>query len=164
MIITQKRLRELFHYDPETGIFTRKVTRRRGAIGAEPGTIKKGRRVIKIDDREYFAHRLAWLYIHGVFPAKVIDHRDGNPLNNRLSNLRDVPQCGNAQNLRHPNKNNKSGFLGVSPVGKAGKFAAQIKPSGSRTPKTLGIFDTPEAASDAYLVAKKLLHPYQTIA
>lgn len=162
--ITQDRLKQLFSYDPLTGIFKRIVTRRRGAAGAEPGFIKNGRRQIRVDGRAYLVHRLAWLYMHGSFPSLLIDHINGDPMDNRIANLREVTPSGNQQNLRRPNKNNTSGFLGVSYIRRDRKFLAQIKVDGSRKSKRLGYFETAEEASSAYLRAKKELHPFQTIA
>jgi hypothetical protein len=49
----------------------------------------------------------------GEFPD-VIDHKDGNRLNNKWSNLRSVTLKENAQNVR-PSKNSSSGVVGVSP-------------------------------------------------
>lgn len=95
----------------------------------------------------YPAHRVIWKLAYGKDPENVIDHIDGNPANNSLENLRDVPVFMNAQNrIRTKRK-----YLGVI-----------IGPRESRAVITrngriydLGMYDTPEEARDAFLAAKK---------
>jgi len=48
----------------------------------------------------HLAHRLAWLYMAGAWPSGVIDHMNGDPSDNRWSNLRDVTQAENNANRR----------------------------------------------------------------
>jgi hypothetical protein len=130
-MITQARLKELLHYDPDTGVFTWKVrSAKRIHIGDVAGCVaKRGRRhyrSIKVDGELIGAHRLAWLYSSGSFPANHIDHIDGNGLNNSLSNLRDVTLTENLRNSRL-SSNNKSGFNGVHFDETAGKWRATIR-------------------------------------
>lgn len=117
MTITQEELKRLLHYDPMTGIITRKIsTANRIKVGDIAGWIKisNGKSYIRmsISNRLYLAHRLAWLYITGSFPNGEIDHVNGNGLDNRFSNLRDVMSADNMLNKRIY-KNNKSGATGV---------------------------------------------------
>jgi hypothetical protein len=110
-MITQTRLKELHHYDPNTGIFTNI------RLGSASGTILKkdngkSYRRIKIDDQIYGAHRLAWLYVHGDMPKHEIDHKDGCGTNNAISNLRCSTRRDNSKNRRLDNRN-KTGFNGV---------------------------------------------------
>jgi hypothetical protein len=156
--LTAERLRELLNYDPETGVFTNRVTRGSMAIiGAVAGHIAANFYVqIRLDDKLYYGHRLAWLYTTGSWPANVIDHKDLNPSNNRFSNLRDVPQLLNQQNRRVPMRNGTTGFLGVYLNKRRNHYCSQIRVKG-RT-KYLGAFATPEAAHSAYVVAKRKLH------
>lgn len=60
----------------------------------------------------YLGHRLACLYTYGFLPEGVIDHIDGNGLNNRMSNLRAVDSATNGRNSKL-SKNNTSGVNGV---------------------------------------------------
>lgn len=111
--ITQKRLKEVLHYDPDTGIF-KSIIGRKGikCIGAELGHI--GRYVkIAIDKKRYYAHRLAFLYIEGYFPENDVDHIDRDKLNNKWSNLREVSRRCNLRNC-DIRETNKSGITGVS--------------------------------------------------
>ena len=165
--LTQARLKELLQYDPETGVFTRRIAtgyRGRYKAGTVAGSLEKdsGYILIGVDGVQYRAHRLAWLYTHGSFPAHGIDHKDTIRSHNWLSNLRPATQSQNGQNLRTPKASNKSGFLGVclsTPLGD--KWKATIKVNGKY--KFLGVFQTPEEASAAYLSAKRKYHPFQTL-
>lgn len=91
---TQDRLKELFHYDPETGLFVRKTTfhpgpkdRKYGRVGA--GRISElGYVLLMIDDTNYIAGQVAWAYVHGAWPHARIKYIDGDKINNRISNIR----------------------------------------------------------------------------
>lgn len=148
-MITQEQLKQILNYDPETGIFTWKISPRRAV---HPGTVAgsengHGYRQIFYRGKTYLSHRLAWLYVHGSLPPSDIDHVDGNGLNNAITNLR---LCTKTQNMgnRKPNKNNTSGYKGVSWDKRKKKFRAQIRQSGKC--KFLGYFDTIEQAAEAY--------------
>lgn len=113
-MLTQEILKDTLIYDAETGIFTWKENnfkKRKGKkAGYQDTKIKYIR--IKLFGKLYLAHRLAWLYVHGEFPEKYIDHINQIKTDNRLSNLRAVDDVGNLRN-RARQKNNKSGFNGV---------------------------------------------------
>jgi hypothetical protein len=105
--ITQEYLMSIADYDPDTGIITRKD--RKGSNGSIDAY---GYLIIKIKGEQYKAHRLAWLYVHGEFPSNVIDHINGDKLDNRIENLRDVPQAINVRDTkREPNKD--TGEVGI---------------------------------------------------
>ncbi len=155
--ISAARLREVLSYDPETGRFTRKIDSRRGRAkaGDIAGSIEcTGYAAIWVDGVKYLAHRLAWLYVTGEWPADLIDHINGFRADNRIGNLRQADNWTNQQNLGGPKGNNTSGFLGVS-RSKA-RWKAEIRAFGVR--KHIGTFDTPQEAHSAYLLAKKVLH------
>jgi len=162
MNITQERLKELLGYDPLTGIFIWKVSGYRLKIGRIAGGFHStGYWGIMLDGKPYQAHRLAWLYIYGMWPIGVIDHRDHDKANNRIDNLRDVTKSINSQNTIHARKNNSLGMLGASFHKENGKYKAQIQIDGKK--KHLGYFNTPIEAHAAYLGAKRELHPGCTI-
>jgi hypothetical protein len=69
-------------------------------------------RLVRIGNRIYREHRMVWLLMNGSLPSKNIDHIDGDGLNNRIENLRDVSYSDNQKN-RKLNENNKSGHVGV---------------------------------------------------
>lgn len=155
---TSQRLRELFHYDPDSGVFVRRVrTSPKAPAGSIAGTKAVNTYVlICVDGVQFFAHRLAWCYVHGNEPAQVIDHIDGNPANNRIDNLRDVAQSVNVENKTTTRSDNSSGVTGVTFVPHAGRYRARIRVRGQRI--EIGYFDTSKEAGAAYLLAKKRLH------
>jgi hypothetical protein len=103
---------------------------------------------------------LVWLWVNGSWPIGEIDHIDGDKLNNRIANLRDVDRATNTQNSKKARRNNKSsGLLGSYKSGN--RWQAQIRING--VCMTLGSFGTPEEAHAAYLGAKRLFHPGCTI-
>jgi len=161
--ITQQQLMELLKYDAHSGVFIWLVDRgRKAKAGAVAGCIRPdGYRSIIICGRSYRAHRLAWLYVHGKWPVLDIDHLNGNGDDNRIANLRDVTTSVNCQNQRRATVKNVSGVLGVSFHKRTGKYQAKIKLDGKSI--YLGLFATPELAGDAYLQAKRSLHPGCTI-
>jgi hypothetical protein len=159
-VITESDLRKRFHYDELNGIFTYKVKPcQRMHVGDEAGYTQHGYRNIVISGKTYKAHRLAWLYVYGVWPEQCIDHINGDRGDNRISNLRCATISENSQNQRKAKKSNKTGFLGVSPRGR--RFKAQISVSGNL--KVIGIFDTPEEAHFAYVQRKREIHAACTI-
>jgi len=161
-VLTAERLRELLHYDPETGVFTWLVDRRPTIKAGDVAGCKNGIGyiVIKIDAVLYAAHRLAWLMMEQSWPTRNIDHINGIRNDNRWGNLRDAAQRINIQNRRSANANNKLGVLGVYKSRRGEQFEASIY-SGRKI--ILGLFDTPEEAHQAYLEAKRKLHEGCTI-
>jgi len=151
-------LRATLNYDHLTGLFTWAVRRKGGrGIGKKAGFIMSHGYVgICIGGRDYTAHRLAWLHVHGVWPTANIDHINGNRSDNRIANLRDVNQSVNMQNVYAPKSNNKSGYRGVSWHKQRNKFTARIKVDGKY--RSLGLHDSAEAAAAAYMKSKRALH------
>lgn len=160
--LTAQRLRELLQYDPETGVFTRLISRQgyRAQAGDVAGCkTAEGYIRISVDQRIYPAHRLAWLFMHGVLPTGDIDHIDGDKANNRIENLRDVSTSVNMQNQRRAQPRNASGYLGVTRHGN--RFEASIKLNGVN--RYIGSYATPEEAHASYMAEKRRIHPGCTI-
>lgn len=161
MSLTLKRVRELLDYDPETGVFRWRIDRHpgngtRNRAGDVAGTIKNKSSewpylVIWVDGVLHRAHRLAWFYMTGEWPAEVVDHIDGNGLNNAWSNLRSCRQQQNNGNHKRLNKHNTSGFRGVTWKRDKRKWKAFINRDDRQY--HLGYFDTAEAAYEAYKAA-----------
>ena len=113
--LTQKELKRQLYYNPETGVFNRKVSNSSSVnIGDVAGSLTlSGYVLVGVDSKRYLAHRLAWLYVEGFFPVNIqIDHINRIKTDNRWCNLRVVsPQC----NARNSNKQytNTSGVTGV---------------------------------------------------
>lgn len=158
-MISQIELKRILNYDANTGIFTRLIANRHLKIGSVPGYKNKlGYVVIKIMGDRYLSHRLAWIYVYGVIPNKFIDHINGNPSDNRIVNLREASHAQNMQNQLKPQKNNSSGYLGVYLQKNSNKYRADIKLNGKTI--HLGVFDTAELASKAYLEKKSKIHQF----
>ena len=156
-MLTQTEFKSRFKYDPDTGLFTRIKCFHSRYIGEAVGCIDKdGYLIINISKKLYKAHRLAFLYMTGSFPASTVDHIDRNKINNKWENLRDVSMSVNKQNMVNARKGNSTGFLGVSFCNTYKKFVAGIKVNGKR--KQIGYYATPELAHTAYLATKKVLH------
>ena len=117
-MITQKELKRILYYDPLTGCFIRKIaTGKRWKIGEIVGTITTngGKKYLKliINKKNYYAHRLAWLYMTGSFPKDQTDHWDGNGLNNKWNNLSEATNQINSKNHRL-RIDNTTGYVGIS--------------------------------------------------
>ncbi len=153
--LTAGYLRSILDYDPETGIFTRKVRTSNsvkvgGIAGSQNGD---GYLLIMLQSRLYQAHRLAWLYMHGEWPKDQIDHINRNRSDNRIANLRDVSHKQNQQN-KSKQSNNKSGYPGVSWYKRYSKWRARIRHNQKLI--HLGYFDDLEDAVAARKAAEKL--------
>jgi hypothetical protein len=149
--LTQRRLKELLSYDPDTGIFTWLISGRRILFGSKAGHIESNGYIrIGIEGKRYQAHRLAWLYQFGHFPEYELDHIDLNGSNNKIENLREANRRNNAAN-RAVMSNNRLGVKGVyfAGEGRAKPYRAVI--TVNKAPKKLGYFATAEEASAAHL-------------
>jgi hypothetical protein len=157
MKLTQARLRELVDYDAATGAFTRKVacgrwSRIPAGSNAEHQA-GRGYRCVHIEGTDHPCHRLAWLYVYGQWPSGVIDHINGDPGDNRISNLRDVDQSANMRNIKRATRRSKSGVLGVRVLGNCYQALVTFR----RKVIYVGSFRSAEEAHNAYLAAKAAL-------
>jgi len=152
--LTADELRDFVTYDPETGLFTRKHSRRRWKAGTIlTGTHDRhGHIRIQIGPRVHAAHRLAFLYMTGGWPPQDIDHINGVRDDNRWANLRPASRADNLRNMKP--KPNKTGLKGVTL--NAGRYAAHIR--FNYVSHYLGRYDTPEEAHAAYVEAAHRLH------
>lgn len=152
--LTASRLRDLLHYDPETGVFTWvRPTSNRVKPGSQCQTIGPlGYIVIGVDGVRHYAHRLAWLYMTGGFPVEMIDHSNGRKTDNRWRNLR---AASKSQNMRNAGQraNSTSGYTGVGWHKRSAKWRAYIELDGKSV--HLGLFDSAEEALVARETAAK---------
>lgn len=151
MMVDQSELHRQLDYNPETGVFRRKLsTAQRVKVGDIAGSISSttGYLRIMINGKRYLAHRLAWLYVFGSLPDCDVDHVDGCKTNNRIANLRLATRSQNIANAGH-RKNNRLGLKGVHRT-RTGNYAAQIRVDGKKM--HLGRYDCPAAAHLAYVV------------
>lgn len=145
--LTQEYLKSILHYDPLTGLWTWLCDRGyKIKEGAKAGrTLQTGYVSIGINNKQYLAHRLAWLYMTGNWPKDMIDHKNRIKNNNVWSNLREAT---NAENMRNTDfrKNNTTGKRGVR--FHQGKYVANARIDGKNI--YIGIYDTLEEASEAF--------------
>jgi hypothetical protein len=148
-MITQDELKELLHYDPETGVFTWKVNRGNQVNdGFVAGNMDgDGHLQISINKKKYKAHRLAWLYMTGKWPKEHIDHINGVKDDNKFFNLREATNQENCIN-RGKGKNNTSGYKGVSWNSGQKKWQANARLNYKL--RHLGYFNTAEEAFESY--------------
>lgn len=153
--LTQAELHAMLDYRPETGEF---IWRTRNDVrpqwnGRYAGKLAGYAREatgggwywsVRIHDWPFHAGPLAWFYVTGSWPSHLIDHKDGDGLNNRWANLRPATQSQNGAN-RGPSKNNRSGFKGVSMDD--GRYRATFRG------KFLGYRDTAKEAAALYAEA-----------
>jgi hypothetical protein len=126
--LTQIELKRQLHYDPKTGEFTWLISNGpRVKVGDIAGCLNNyGYICIGINGKSYKAQRLAYLYMEGYFPEYEIDHKFGIRDDNRWSKIQHVTPTCNRQNQK-VNKNNKSGFTGVSWSGQRKKWVGKIR-------------------------------------
>lgn len=157
--IQQNEAKKVLSYCPNSGIFRWKNPSKFHAekIGLIAGTtaFSRGKEYVSIGLMGCVvkAHRLAWLFVYGYWPT-MIDHINGNSLDNRISNLVECTPTMNCQN--HTKSINGSGL----PVGvrntKNGKFQARIKKD--KINIHLGTFNTADEASFAYTQKRIGIH------
>lgn len=159
-MITQTRLKQLLRYSSKTGKFFWLVSWGRGSCvnggaryGKCAGCLGKRCWDIRVDGKLYRAHRLAWMYVYGKFPKGDIDHKNGNPLDNRITNLREATRVQNSGNSK-VHEDNKNGIKGVT----KNKFSWVAQIGKNYTTIYLGSYKTPKAAHAAYRKAAKKLH------
>ena len=154
-MITQELLKKRYHYDRRTGVFTRLFSR----AGAVKGTVvttnhgPSGHLQIVIAGKKYPPASLAWLYVYGVYPKCVVDHKDLNPKNNKIKNLRLATPQQNACN-RPLRKDNTSGHKCIREV--RGRYRVIVTAKQSR--QHVGYFGTLKEAIAARNKALKKLH------
>ena len=103
MTIDAARLRSILHYDPLTGTWTWIACGKPQHNGKRADCFrdkKKTYRIVTIDRKKYYAHRLAWLYMTGDWPDGDLDHKDLNKSNNIWDNLR--PTTDSLNNANKP--------------------------------------------------------------
>ena len=147
-MIDAAAVRRLLDYDPDTGVFRWREHSNVNYVGAVAGcSMGSGYRRLGIAGKRYYEHRLAWLYVHGVWPTNQIDHINNVKDDNRICNLREATVSQN-----HANKSKYKGEL-LKGVKKHyhGKFSARIQVNNKE--QYLGIYDTEEQAHAAYCEA-----------
>jgi hypothetical protein len=149
--LTQELLRSLLTYDPANGTFTwirSMLNHRPDLVGTLAGSEgDRGYLAVQIGGTRYFAHRLAWLYIHGFMPS-MIDHINGNRSDNRIENLRIANKSTNSVNTGLSRRNTTGAKGLMRGRGKDDAFYARIVKNGKTI--HIGKFPTKDEAAHAY--------------
>lgn len=146
-MVTKERLNEMFEYKDGELFWKIKTKRPQQKIGDRAGTfIGDGRRYVSVDGVRYGEHRVIYFMHHG-YTDLFIDHRDRNPNNNRIDNLRAATKGQNEQNTEK-RATNTSGYKGVSFNKRKSKWRATIAVNGKQ--KSLGYHSSPDVAFAAY--------------
>lgn len=152
--LTAERLREVLDYDPSSGAFRwRAFKGSKAPAGSVAGhwRAELGYVMIGVDGTRHWAHRLAWLHVHGTWPPAGLDHINRRKGDNRMANLREAGPSLNSLNVVAPRAGRKHQLpLGVYVSGR--KYYAKIMVD--RRTRHLGMFETPQEASAAYVRAK----------
>lgn len=149
--LTHDRLIQVMEYDAKTGLFRWKIKLGKGHVGEVAGSPDNvGYIRIMIDGERFLAHRLAWFYVRREWPKHQIDHINVNNSDNRYENLREATQQQNQAN-RGLQRNNSTGYKGVSFNKRQNKFFARIKINNKLI--HLGSYENAEEAHQAYAVA-----------
>ncbi|MDU5747881.1 MAG: HNH endonuclease [Haemophilus parainfluenzae] len=158
---TKDYLSECFTYNENTGLLTwkerplhhfkkeRDMNVINGRMAGKPAKSSLNGRyhVVFVNGNFYLCHRVVWCLHHGYWPECDIDHINGNKLDNRIENLREVSRSQNMSNVGMQS-NNKSGFIGVFWASREGKWQAVV--AHNKKNILLGRFDCPVKAALAY--------------
>jgi hypothetical protein len=152
---TADDFRSVFDYDPLTGMFRYVPTFKVWGGRAAGHLAANGYCRIRLRNRPFFAHRVAWLMTYGDWPAGEVDHINCLRSDNRISNLRIATRAQNQANI-FVTRRSKSGVKGVSKRHDCNSWMAIIRVG--RKKRYLGTFQNIEDASAAYLAAAKTIH------
>jgi hypothetical protein len=145
-VITQARVREVFRYEAAG-----RLRRVQGGVKPYPAARSgNGAIVIRVDNKAYPMSALVWIYHRGLPLPYHIDHKDGDPTNNRIGNLRAASKAQNAYNSKR-RADNTSGYKGaVFDKCQKGqkKWKARIHVNGRTV--SLGCYGTAADAAKAY--------------
>lgn len=149
--ITQDTLKELLDY--RDGNLWWRVKYTSNSLDRPAGCfdVNDGYWAIKVKQVKYLAHRLIWIYVYGSIDKDlVIDHIDGNKLNNKIENLRLVT---NRENLHNSHRHRAGKLAGTSYHKRAKKWSAQIYVNSKLF--HIGDYRTEIEAHMAYLQVRK---------
>lgn len=168
-MITVEMLKERLDYNSETGVFIWKpiptnkawTVKYAGKIAGSKTNMGYGQISFTINKKQYHIklHTVAWALYYNEFPSMNIDHINGIKLDNRICNLRLATVAENSQNIFKAKSTNKLGLLGAHKIGK--RFFSTIMLNGIST--HLGYFNTALEAHNAYIVAKRDMHPFNQL-
>ena len=160
--VTQEYVRERFGYDSYLGDLYWRISPchavRIGDWAYSTYPDKKSgnhRKTVRVNGGRVPQSHVIWMYFYGKWPEDELDHKDRNPLNDRILNLRDSTTSQNCMN-QVAKCNNKCGFKGVIKHSQQNAFWVRISAGGRRY--NLGLYPTAELAAGAYRIAAAAIH------
>jgi hypothetical protein len=141
-------LKSIVSYDKETGVFQRKD-------GVKFGFKDDGYLRSEINGKNYYLHRLAWLYEYGEFPDSHLDHVNGDKADNRIENLRKASRSENLCNVRKT-KRNTSGYKNVTFHKESNKWRVKVSVNGKN--KSFGLYEDIELADLVAIEVRNKFH------
>jgi hypothetical protein len=144
--------KEIFRYNEDgtlTRLFSNNQHNKVGWVNSQ------GYCQVEVFNKNFMLHRIIYEMHNGTIPTGFqIDHIDGNPLNNKIENLRICTQIENRQNSKL-SKNNTTGYRGIVKTPN-GKYQARLTVDGKKL--YLGLFNTPEEAFNCVEQKRKELY------
>lgn len=139
-----------YNYDSVTGLITARQDygpkNNKKAKGDVCGFLHQGYLVVNVNNKRFYLHRVCWFLHFGTWPTSVLDHINGNPTDNRISNLREVTQSVNCRGYKSVSKNSSSKYRGVTKV--KNRWRAQLNVPNSNT--HIGYFSSEVEAALAF--------------
>lgn len=146
--ISREEIEAELSYNSETGIFTWKKYKQGRKFDLVAGSTSKfGYKMVRLKNKWYYLHRLAWFLHFDSWPKEVIDHINRNPADNRIANLREATHSQNMANAS-VRSDSSTGVRGVTYHTATGKWLMRITKS----------FNTKEEAVEAFRKYTELLH------
>jgi len=136
------------YYSTSEGVIRRLKTYRQWEAHRPVGSVNpQGYLTMCVLGRRLSNHRVVYFLTHGEWPD-LIDHIDGDKLNNSVRNLRVATRSENAKNIHKAHKDSESGHLGVLLRKDTGKYSVRFQD------RHLGCFSTVEEAVEVYGLEK----------
>ena len=151
-MMNQETANNLFYYDD--GVLRWREAKGRALRDAPAGTNQKGYLITKINGVRYGNHRIIFLMKYGYLPL-VVDHINGDTLDNRVENLREATSSQNMHNSKI-SRNNKSGIKGVFWNSAYKKWQGNVNSGGKQ--HFAGRFESIEDAQRAVINLRNKLH------
>lgn len=162
-LLTLETLKLKVTYDQDTGHFVWNSCRDARYVGKRADRVSNDKYLmVTISGKRYLAHRLAFMYMTGVFPVGEIDHINRDKADNRFCNLREVSRSENSQNkeMKHLAASGLQGVKEIMNVKVGNRWRASI--TNNYVTKIIGAFATKEDAHAAYILEKQKIHTFDS--
>ena len=156
-LMSKQQVLDLFIYDYDCGGLLWRIGRTNVVAGSKAGSLKsKGYLSVQVDKKLYKLASLVWIMFNDTFDESlVVDHIDGDPSNNKISNLRLASSSENQLNSAK-RKGTSSKYKGVHWNKQSNSWRASIRINGKA--KYIGNYSNEYAAHLAWCEVAKELH------